>query len=66
MVTDRVQKLLDGATTFLNTMPAKPAAEPKIREGGVDDSIAKQVLAERGLKSPIGVIKAQSAAEAKN
>ena len=66
VVTDRVQKLLDGATTFLNTMPAKPAAEPKIREGGVDDSIAKQVLAERGLSSPIGVIRAQAAAEAKN
>lgn len=66
VVTDRVRKLLDGATQFLNTMPAKPAAEPKIREGGIDDSIAKQVLAERGLTSPIGVIKAQSAAEAKN
>ena len=66
VVTDRVKKLLDGATQFLNTMPAKPAAEPKIREGGIDDSIAKQVLAERGLTSPIGVIKAQSATEAKN
>lgn len=66
VVTDRVRKLLDDATAFLNTMPAKPAAEPKIRENGVDDSIAKQVLAERGLKSPIGVIKALSATEAKN
>jgi NitT/TauT family transport system substrate-binding protein len=66
VVTDRVQKLLDGATKFLNTMPAKPAADSKIREGGVDDSIAKQVLAERGLSSPIGVIKAQSATDFKN
>ncbi|RXF75555.1 nitrate ABC transporter substrate-binding protein [Hansschlegelia zhihuaiae] len=66
VVTERVQKLLDGATKFLNTMPAKPAADSKIREGGVDDSIAKQVLAERGLSSPIGVIKAQSATDFKN
>ena len=66
VITDRVQKLLDGATAFLNTMPAKPAAEPKIRDGGVDDSIAKQVLAERGLSSPIGVIKAHSATDFKN
>lgn len=66
VVSDRVQKLLDGATSFLNKLPAKPAAEAKIREGGVDDSIAKQVLAERGLQSPVGVIKAQSAADFKN
>jgi NitT/TauT family transport system substrate-binding protein len=66
VVTDRVQKLLDDATGFLNTMPAKPAAEPKIREGGVDDSIAKQVLAERGLTSPVGVIKAHPASDFKD
>ncbi|MDR4305480.1 nitrate ABC transporter substrate-binding protein [Chelatococcus sambhunathii] len=66
VVTDRVRKLLDGATQFLNTMPAKPAAEPKIRADGVDDSIAKQIMAERGLTSPIGVIKAQSATDFKN
>lgn len=66
VVSDRVQKLLDDATTFLNTMPAKPAAEPKIREGGVDDSLAKEVLAKRGLQSPIGVIKAQPVADFKD
>jgi len=66
VVTERVQKLLDDATSFLNTMPARPAAEPKIRADGVDDSIAKQILAERGLTSPVGVIKAHSAADFKN
>jgi NitT/TauT family transport system substrate-binding protein len=66
IVSERVQKLLDDATTFLNTLPAKPAAEPKIREGGVDDSVAREVLAARGLKSPVGVITAQPAPEAKN
>ena len=65
VVTDRVHKLLDDATAFLNTLPAKPAAEPKIREGGVDDSIAREVLAARGLQSPIGVITAHPAADSK-
>ncbi|MGA0534106.1 nitrate ABC transporter substrate-binding protein [Hansschlegelia sp. KR7-227] len=66
VITERVQKLLDDATAFLNTLPAKPAAEPKIRQGGVDDSIAKEVLAARGLTSPVGVIKAQPVAEFKD
>lgn len=65
VVSDRVRGLLDEATKFLNTMPARPAAEPKIRENGVDDSVARQVLSERGLTSPIGVIKAQAAADFK-
>jgi len=59
IVTERVQGLLNDATAFLNSLPNKPAAEPKIREGGVDDSVAREVLKARGLSSPIGVIKAQ-------
>lgn len=65
VVSDRVKTLLGEATTFLNTLPAKPAAEPKIRDGGVDDTIARQVLAERGLTGPIGVIKALPASDFK-
>jgi NitT/TauT family transport system substrate-binding protein len=57
-VTDRVQKLLDDATVFLNSMPRKIAAEPKLRAGGVMDEVARQILKERGLASPVGVIKA--------
>ncbi|MCB1520780.1 MAG: nitrate ABC transporter substrate-binding protein [Hyphomicrobiaceae bacterium] len=59
IVTDRVQSLLNDATAFLYSLPKKPAAAAKIREGGVDDSIARKVLEKRGLKSPLGVIKAQ-------
>jgi NitT/TauT family transport system substrate-binding protein len=57
-VTDRVQKLLDDATVFLNSRPRKIAAEPKLRAGGVMDEVARQILKERGLASPVGVIKA--------
>ena len=59
VVNDRVQSLLKDATAFLNGLPNKPAATPTIREGGVDDSIAREVLKARGLTSPVGVIKAQ-------
>jgi len=55
----RVQSLLDAATAFLYSLPKKPAAAPKIRAGGVDMSIAAALLKERGLTSPLGVIKAQ-------
>ena len=56
VVTDRVQGLLDNATAFLYSLPKKPAAAAKIRDGGVDDSVARALLKERGLSSPLGVI----------
>jgi sulfonate transport system substrate-binding protein len=54
-----VQKLINEATEFLNSLPAKPAASPKVRDGAVDDRIAREVLEKRGLKSPVSVVKAQ-------
>ncbi len=59
VVTDRVQGLLDNATAFLYSLPKKPAAEAKIREGGVMDGVAQEILKARGLTSPIGVVKAR-------
>ena len=59
IVTDRVQKLLDDATAFLYSLPKKPAAAEKIRDGGVVDDVARQILQERGLESPLAVIKAK-------
>ena len=59
VVTDRVKQLLDEATVFLNELPNKPAAAPRIRDGGVDDRIAREVMAKRGLTSPVGLISAQ-------
>ena len=59
IVTERVQGLLDDATAFLHSLPKKPAAAATIREGGVMDGVARDLLKERGLTSPLGVIKAQ-------
>jgi NitT/TauT family transport system substrate-binding protein len=59
IVNERVQKLIDEATEFLNSLPAKPAASPKIRAGAIDDRIAREVLAKQGLNSPVSLIKAQ-------
>lgn len=56
--TDEVQNLLSDATEFLYNTPQRPAAEPQIREEALDDSIARQVLEDRGLEAPIGVIRA--------
>ena len=58
IVTERVQTLLDNATAFLYSLPKKPAAAPKIRDGGIADGVARQILKERGLTSPLAVIKA--------
>ena len=59
IVTERVQGLLDDATAFLYSLPKKPAAAAMIREGGVVDGVARDLLEARGLSSPLGVIKAQ-------
>jgi NitT/TauT family transport system substrate-binding protein len=59
VVNDRVRKLIDESTEFLFSLPNKPAAAPKIRDGGVDDKVAREVLAKRGLQSPVGVVKEQ-------
>jgi NitT/TauT family transport system substrate-binding protein len=59
IINDRVKTLLNDATAFLYSLPNKPAAAAAIRDGGVDDSIARKVLEKRGLKSPLGLIKAQ-------
>lgn len=61
VVNERVQGLLDAATEFLYSLPKKPAAAPKIRDGGVMDGVARQILEERGLTSPLAVVKAQKA-----
>ena len=59
VVTRRVQGLLDDATAFLYSLPKKPAAAATIREGGVTDSMAREILKARGLSSPLGVIEAR-------
>lgn len=60
IVSPRVQSLLTDATAFLYSLPKKPAAAESIRPEAVDDSVARRLLEERGLSSPLGVIKAQN------
>ena len=57
IVSERVQTLLDNATAFLYSLPRKPAAAATIREGGVMDGVAREILKERGLTSPLAVIR---------
>ena len=65
VLNDRVQKLLGEATEFLNSLPNKPAAEPKMRAEAADDKVAREVIAARKLTSPVGVVKARPIAEFK-
>ena len=65
VVTPRVQGLLDNATAFLYSLPKKPAADAKIREGGVMDGVAQDILKARGLTSPVGIVKARPSSEYK-
>lgn len=58
-ITDRAKSLLNDATAFLYSLPKKPAAAEKIRDEAVITSFTEEILKERGLKAPVGVIKAQ-------
>ena len=59
VISDRAQKLLTAATSFLHSLPKKPAATESIRPDGVMPDFAAEVLAARGLSTPVGVIKAK-------
>lgn len=65
IVNDTAKKLIAEATEFLHSLPNKPAAAATVRDTAVDDSIAREVLAKRGLKSPGGVINARPISEFK-
>ena len=54
---DKVQQLLAASTKFLHDQKKVPAA--KLRDGAVDDAVAREVLKARGLTSPIGEIRGQ-------
>ncbi len=59
IVTERVQGLLNDATAFLYSLDKKPAAAPTIRKEAMMDGVARELLEERGLTSPIGIVKAR-------
>lgn len=58
-ITDDAKKLLKDATGFLYSLAKKPAAAPEIRPEGVMANFTEEILKERGLTGPVGVIQAQ-------
>ncbi|MBU1212927.1 MAG: ABC transporter substrate-binding protein [Alphaproteobacteria bacterium] len=57
-VTDSARKLINDATAFLFSLPKKPAAAERVRDEAIMGQFADEVLKERGLTAPVGVIKA--------
>lgn len=55
--TDKVMNLVNAATKFLHGRKVVPAE--KLRDGAIMDQVARDILAKRGLKSPIGAVKEQ-------
>lgn len=54
---DKVKDLLAASTKFLHDNKKVPAAQ--LRDGAVDDAVAREVLKARGLESPLGEIRGQ-------
>ena len=54
---DTVKQLLSASTKFLYENKKVPAEQ--LRDGAVDDSIAREVMEARSLTSPLGQIKGQ-------
>lgn len=59
IVTDRARKLLTEANAFLYELKKVPS--PTLRPEAIWDDVARQVLKDRGLKAPIGVVRGQPA-----
>lgn len=60
-LTDNAKKLISEATAFLYSLPKKPAAAEKVRDEALMPQFADEILKERGLTAPVGVIEAQKA-----
>jgi NitT/TauT family transport system substrate-binding protein len=58
VVSDEVRSLLKDATAFLHRL--KKVRSPELRPEAIDDAVAREILAEQGLTTPIAVIRAQS------
>ncbi|MDX1422649.1 MAG: hypothetical protein R3322_05885 [Kiloniellales bacterium] len=54
---DKVNQLLDASTKFLHEQKKVPAAT--LRDGAVEDAVAREVLEARGMSSPLGDITGQ-------
>jgi NitT/TauT family transport system substrate-binding protein len=57
IMSDRVRELMKAAVAFLYTIKRVPA--PELRPDAIDDSVAREVLKEKGLESPVATVYAQ-------
>lgn len=57
VMNDRVRELMKDATAFLYKIKRVPA--PELRAGAIDDSVAREILKEKGLQSPVATVYAQ-------
>jgi NitT/TauT family transport system substrate-binding protein len=60
---DKAKTLAANAHAFLHEI--KRVSSKDVRQGAIDDSVAREVLQKRGLSGPVGVIKALPATEFK-
>jgi NitT/TauT family transport system substrate-binding protein len=58
---DKARKLAANAHAFLHEI--KRVSSKEVRQGAIDDSVAREVLQKRGLSGPVGVIKALPATD---
>ncbi|MFN3868677.1 MAG: nitrate ABC transporter substrate-binding protein [Hyphomicrobiaceae bacterium] len=60
-ITEQARSLINDATAFLYSLPKRPAAAESVRPEAIMPNFAEEVLKERGLTAPVGIIKAQPA-----
>jgi NitT/TauT family transport system substrate-binding protein len=63
-VTPKVEKILNDNSAFLFELKRLPSAS--LRDGAIAGQVAKEVLAARGLTSPVGLVKAKPSEEFKD
>jgi NitT/TauT family transport system substrate-binding protein len=57
IMSDRVRELMKAAVAFLYTIKKVPA--PELRPNAIDDSVAREILKEKGRESPVATAYAQ-------
>lgn len=62
--TDRARTLITDAAKFLHSVKSIPS--PTLRDDAIMDQVAREVLQERGLEAPVGVVEGKPLSEFEN